>query len=51
MAEFILGAKASCTDGFCGEVRRTILDPAARTVTHLVIEPRHRKGARPACAA
>ncbi len=45
MAEFILGAKASCTDGFCGEVRRTILDPAARTVTHLVIEPRHRKGA------
>lgn len=41
MAEFILGARASCTDGFCGVVRRTILDPAARTVTHLVIEPGH----------
>ena len=39
--EFILGASASCTDGHCGEVTRAILDPAARTVTHLVIEPRH----------
>jgi hypothetical protein len=43
MTEFSLGARASCSDGFCGEVRRTILDPAARTVTHLVIAPRHRK--------
>lgn len=36
-----MGAKASCSDGSCGEVRRTILDPATLTVTHLVIEPRH----------
>lgn len=36
-----MGARASCSDGFCGEVRRTILDPAARTVTHLVIQPGH----------
>ena len=42
--EFTLGARASCSDGFCGLVSRTILDPAARTVTHLVIEPRHRRG-------
>ena len=41
MAEFTLGARASCSDGSCGVVRRTILDPAARTVTHLVIAPRH----------
>jgi hypothetical protein len=41
MAEFAMGAKVSCSDGFCGEVRRTILDPAARTVTHLVIQPGH----------
>lgn len=41
MAEFTLGARASCSDGFCGVVSRTILDPAARTVTHLVIGPRH----------
>jgi sporulation protein YlmC with PRC-barrel domain len=40
--EFTLGARASCSDGSCGEVIRTVLDPAARTVTHLVIEPRHR---------
>jgi sporulation protein YlmC with PRC-barrel domain len=40
-AEFLLGAKASCSDGHCGEVRRTILDPVAMTVTHLVIQPGH----------
>jgi hypothetical protein len=43
MVEFEMGAKASCSDGSCGEVRRAILDPASRTVTHLVIEPRHDK--------
>ena len=46
MAEFTLGALASCSDGFCGVVSRTILDPAARTVTHLVIGPRHGEGGR-----
>jgi sporulation protein YlmC with PRC-barrel domain len=44
-AEFTMGAAATCTDGFCGVVRRTILDPAAETVTHLVVEPRHETGA------
>jgi len=39
--EFTLGAGASCSDGSCGEVVRTILNPATRTVTHLVIERRH----------
>ena len=43
MVEFEMGAQASCSDGSCGEVRRAILDPASRTVTHLVIEPRHDK--------
>jgi hypothetical protein len=38
-----IGARASCSDGFCGEVTRMVIDPAARTVTHLVIEPRHRR--------
>jgi hypothetical protein len=41
-AEFLLGTRASCSDGVCGEVRRTILDPVALTVTHLVVQPRHR---------
>jgi hypothetical protein len=46
MAEFTMGARASCSDGFCGVVSRTILDPGARTVTHLVIGPRHGAGGR-----
>jgi sporulation protein YlmC with PRC-barrel domain len=43
--EFTIGAKASCTDGSCGEVRRIIVDPATDTVTHLVIQPGHRQDA------
>jgi len=43
MAEFVMGAKVSCSDGFCGDVKRTIIDPAARTVTHLVVGPGHSK--------
>ena len=39
---FVIGASASCSDGVCGVVRRIIIDPDNRTVTHLVIEPRHR---------
>ena len=42
--EFVMGAKASCVDGPGGEVTRLIIDPATETVTHLVIEPKHRMG-------
>jgi sporulation protein YlmC with PRC-barrel domain len=41
--QFTLGAKAHCSDGSCGEVRRLIIDPAANTVTHLVVQPGHRQ--------
>lgn len=41
--EFTIGATAICTDGECGEVSRIIIDPAATSVTHLVVEPRHRR--------
>jgi PRC-barrel domain len=41
--EFAIGATASCADGLCGEVSRMIVDPATRSVTHLVIEPKHRR--------
>ena len=37
-----IGAKASCTDGPCGTVTRVVVDPVARAVTHLVVEPHHR---------
>lgn len=40
---FAIGAKASCSDGSCGEVRRLIIDPATNTVTHLVIQQGHRR--------
>jgi sporulation protein YlmC with PRC-barrel domain len=40
-----IGTKASCSDGSCGEVRRLIIDPATDTVTHLVIQPGHRREA------
>ena len=39
---FIIGAQASCTDGVCGDVIRVVVDPITRTVTHLVVEPKHR---------
>jgi sporulation protein YlmC with PRC-barrel domain len=42
--QFTIGAEASCSDGICGEVSRVVVDPVARAVTHLVVEPRHRKG-------
>jgi sporulation protein YlmC with PRC-barrel domain len=41
---FTIGAEASCTDGDAGEVRRVIVDPVARTLTHLVVEPKGRLG-------
>jgi sporulation protein YlmC with PRC-barrel domain len=43
-AQFVIGADVSCTDGPCGQVTRVVVDPVARTVTHLVVEPRHRQG-------
>jgi sporulation protein YlmC with PRC-barrel domain len=39
-----IGAEASCTDGICGEVRRVVVDPVARAVTHLAVEPKGRLG-------
>jgi sporulation protein YlmC with PRC-barrel domain len=42
--QFTIGAAANCTDGVCGEVSRVVVDPVARTVTHLVVEPKHRLG-------
>ena len=41
---FTIGAEAVCTDGDCGEVRRVIVNPVAREVTHLVVEPKGRLG-------
>ena len=42
--EFTVGSDVACTDGACGELQRLIVDPVARALTHLVVEPRHRRG-------
>ena len=50
-ATFTIGAAAVCSDGPCGAVSRVVVDPVARELTHLVVEPRapQRPGpARPA---
>jgi len=43
--QFMIGAGASCTDGSCGKLARVVVDPVARAVTHLVVEPNHERGA------
>jgi hypothetical protein len=46
MAEVTLGigAAAVCGDGFPGELKSLVVDPASRAVTHLVIEPKRERG-------
>jgi sporulation protein YlmC with PRC-barrel domain len=46
MAEttFTIGTAATCSDGPCGSVTRVVVDPVARELTHLVVEPVHRSG-------
>jgi sporulation protein YlmC with PRC-barrel domain len=44
LEQFAIGADVSWRDGECGEVSRVVIDPVARTVTHLVVEPVHRRG-------
>jgi sporulation protein YlmC with PRC-barrel domain len=43
-ARFVIGAKVSCSDGDCGRVSRVVVDPVAKVVTHLAVEPPHRQG-------
>ena len=40
MEQFAIGAEVSCTDGACGKLSRVVVDPVARVVTHLIVEPR-----------
>jgi sporulation protein YlmC with PRC-barrel domain len=37
--EFIIGSEVACSDGVCGHLRRVVVDPVARSITHLVVEP------------
>jgi len=38
-----IGAHATCTDGPAGTVIRVVVDPVARAVTHVAVEPHHRR--------
>lgn len=42
--QYTIGAEVACSDGVCGEVTRVVIDPVARVLTHLVVEPKHRQG-------
>jgi hypothetical protein len=43
-AEFTIGAEVSCSDGAVGKVTRVVVDPVAKALTHLVVEPGFRQG-------
>lgn len=38
-AEYTIGTKVVCSDGSCGQLSRVVVDPLARVLTHLVVEP------------
>ena len=44
MITLVIGNDALCSDGYRGEVRAVVIDPAARTVTHIAVEPHGRLG-------
>ena len=44
MLTLVIGIDAVCSDGYRGEVRGVVIDPAAGTVTHVVVEPKGRSG-------
>lgn len=43
-AAFTIGSEVTACDGVCGELRRVVVNPVARALTHLVVEPKHRQG-------
>ena len=42
--EFTIGSEVACSDGVCGELRCVVVDPVARALTHLVVEPKDQPG-------
>ncbi len=44
MAQYTIGAEVTCSDGVCGDLTCVVIDPVARVLTHLVVEPKHRQG-------
>lgn len=44
MITLVIGSDAVCSDGYRGELLAVVIDPVARTVTHIVVEPEGRLG-------
>jgi hypothetical protein len=42
--QFIIGTEVACNDGDLEELTRVVVDPIARAITHLVIEPKRGRG-------
>jgi len=40
--EYAIGAKVLTSDSECGELSRVVVDPVARVLTHLVVQPKNR---------
>src|SRR5579875_472220 len=38
--QFTIGTQARCSDGDCGTVSRVVVNPVAKAVTHIVVEPK-----------
>jgi sporulation protein YlmC with PRC-barrel domain len=43
-AEYTIGTEVVCRDGACGYLKQVVIDPVAKVLRHLVVEPRHREG-------
>jgi sporulation protein YlmC with PRC-barrel domain len=41
-SEYAIGAKVLARDGECGQLNRVVVDPVARSLTHLVVQPKSR---------
>jgi sporulation protein YlmC with PRC-barrel domain len=42
--EYVIGSGVSCSDGVCGQLKRVVVDPVAKALTHLVVDPKHGSG-------
>jgi sporulation protein YlmC with PRC-barrel domain len=44
VAHYRIGSDVVCPDGACGYLKRVVIDPVAKALRHLVVEPHHRQG-------
>lgn len=43
--QFTIGSPVLCSDGVCGQLRRVVIEPVDRVLTHLIVKPDHRQNA------